>query len=105
MSAYAQCKVQGTFGKRWKSGGYRNGQGTLAEKPWDMVGRPRSSCASVWSLLLEGCCAKKSLSDPLGKPGSAPKLCNNHGHTSAAAFLLCCSVRTSSVSKRVHPHN
>ena len=48
---------------------------TLAEKPWDMVGRPSSSCASVWSTLLEGCCAKKSLSEPLGKPGSAPKLC------------------------------
>ena len=48
---------------------------TLAEKPWDMVGRPSSSCASVWSTLLEGCCAKKSLSEPLGNPGSAPKLC------------------------------
>ena len=54
------------------------GRLTLAEKPCDMVGRPRSSCASVWSLLLEGCCAKKSLREPLGKPGSAPKLCSEH---------------------------
>ena len=43
---------------------------TLAEKPWDMVGRPSSSCASVWSTLLEGCCAKKSLSEPLGSPAA-----------------------------------
>lgn len=72
---------------RWKR--------TFAEKAWDMVGRPRSSCASVKLAselppLLLGCAPRKSDSVPLEKPGISPMLCVTcAGPQEAVTALLC----------------
>ncbi len=76
---------------------------TFAEKAWDMVGKPRSSCASVKLAselppLLLGCAPRKSDSVPLENPGISPMLCMKRGVQ--VTLQHCASVEYEDVRKR-----